>query len=306
MRNDGRTLENLVSFVEKRALQQGLELLANERQYNADGVQVGEFDLQVKGRVGTTDMRWLIECRDRPSDGPQSGAWIEQLVGRRDRFGFNKVTAVSTTGFAAGAVEFAHQKGIELRTVEAMAPEFFSWLMMPAIHAETRRSTLLHADFGTANELSEEVVAALLRDLTGVRCDAKMLRAPDGGLHSLAEAFSACVSTLELAWEGVEPNGPSRAVRVDAAYPEGNRYTIELPSGIFELAVIYFQGEVSLTREDLPLLTTSEYRQVQEGGRVISQVAAYAPQTINGMKMAVEAHHMGDSGETHIVMRRVE
>ncbi len=306
MRNDGRALESLVSFVEKMALQQGLALLANERQYNADGVQVGEFDLQVKGRVGTTDIRWLIECRDRPSDGPQSGAWIEQLVGRRDRFGFNKVTAVSTTGFAAGAVEFAHQKGIELRTVEAMAPEFFSWLMMPAIHAETRQSTLLHADFGTAKELSQEVATALLKDLTGVRSDAKMLRAPDGGLQSLAEAFSACVSALEVVWEGIEPNGPSRTVRVDAAYPEGNRYTVELPSGIFELAVIYFKGEVSLICEDLPLLTTSEYRQVQEGGRVISQVAAYAPQTINGMKLAVEAHHMGDSGETHIVMRRVE
>lgn len=34
-------------------------------------------------------------------------SWIEQLVGRRARFGFNKVTAVSITGFATGAAEFA-------------------------------------------------------------------------------------------------------------------------------------------------------------------------------------------------------
>lgn len=38
---------------------------------------------------------------------------------------------------------------------------------------------------------------------------------------------------------------------------------------------------------------------------MISQVA-YAPQMINGMKLALEMHHMGESGETHVVMRRVE
>ncbi|HEY0957605.1 MAG TPA: restriction endonuclease [Roseateles sp.] len=261
MRNDGATLENLVSFVEKAMLQQGFELVRNERAYNSDGAQIGEFDLKVKGRVGTTDICWLIECRDRRSDGPQGGAWIEQLVGRRDRFGFNKVTAVSTTGFAAGAMDFAQQKGIELRTVEAMEPEFFAeWLQMPVIHAETRRSTLLHADVGTSTELSDGAVAALLRDLTAVRTDAKLLRARDGTLCSFAEAFLACVTGLDVACEGVEPNGPSRFVQVDASYPEEDRYTLDVPSGIFELAAIYFQGEVRLIREDLPLLSTSEYR----------------------------------------------
>lgn len=307
MANDGKTLENLVSFVEKSMLQQGFELVRNEREYNLDGVQVGEFDLQVKGRVGTTDIRWLIECRDRPSAGPQGGAWIEQLVGRRDRFGFNKVTAVSTSGFTAGAVDFAQQRGIELRTVEAMEPEFFAnWLEMQVIHTETRRSHLLHADIGTTRDLSDDEVAALLGDLKGIRGDAKVLKAPDGALHSLAEAFSACVSTMEAAWDGLEPNGPAHSMPVVANYPEGNRYTLELRSGIYELAVLYFEGEVSLIREDFPLLTTSEYRQVQEGGRVISQVATYAPQTINGMKLAMELHRMGDTGRTHVVMRRVE
>src|SRR5712691_3000047 len=122
---DGRQLEGLVAFVEQTLLPQGFEVKTNERIYNDEGVQIAEFDIEVRGKVGSTEIAWLIECRDRPGQGPAPGSWIEQLVGRRTRFGFNKVTAVSTTGFAAGAIEFAQSEGIELREVRTLGPEEF-------------------------------------------------------------------------------------------------------------------------------------------------------------------------------------
>lgn len=108
MTSDGKQLEALVSFVEETLVPQGFSVNTNTKVFNDEGIQVAEFDVEVRGKVGTTDIAWLIECRDRPSQGAAPGSWIEQLVGRRARFGFNKVTAVSTTGFAAGAEEFAH------------------------------------------------------------------------------------------------------------------------------------------------------------------------------------------------------
>src|SRR6266550_564747 len=120
MGSDGKQLEGLVSFVEKTLLPQGFEVKTNERIYNDEGIQIAEFDIEIHGKVGSTTIAWLIECRDRPGQGPAPGSWIEQLVGRRIRFGFNKVTAVSTTGFAVGAVQFARSQGIELREVTAL------------------------------------------------------------------------------------------------------------------------------------------------------------------------------------------
>ncbi|SRR5258708_1390710 len=117
MANDGRQLEGLVSFVEETLLGQGFDVKTNRRVLNDEGVQVAEFDIEIRGKVGSTKFAWLIECRDRPGQGPAPGSWIEQLYGWRERFRFDKVTAVSTTGFSAGAAEWGQKAGIELREV---------------------------------------------------------------------------------------------------------------------------------------------------------------------------------------------
>ena len=98
---DGKRLEALVALIEKLHLPEGFKITTNKRVYE-DGVQVAELDVIVEGRLGTTDLKWLIECRDRPRDGPAPSAWIEQLIGRKQRLNLNKVTAISTTGFATG------------------------------------------------------------------------------------------------------------------------------------------------------------------------------------------------------------
>jgi len=95
-------------------------VLANECQFDESGVQLAEFDIVISGRLGSSSIKWLIECRDRPSEGPAPGAWIEQLVGRKRRFKFDKVLAVSTTGFVEGAKAFAEAEDIGLRTVKKL------------------------------------------------------------------------------------------------------------------------------------------------------------------------------------------
>ena len=69
MRN-GKWLERLVRQVEDLLLPSECSVISNKRIYADDGTQLAEFDLEIKGRIGSTDLRWLIDCRDRPSDGP--------------------------------------------------------------------------------------------------------------------------------------------------------------------------------------------------------------------------------------------
>lgn len=96
MKRDGKSLEDFIRQIEELHLPPGSSVEVNRLEHNDDGIQVAEFDVFIKGKLGTTEIVWLIECRDRPSSGAAPGSWIEQLIGRRQRFGFHKVTAVST------------------------------------------------------------------------------------------------------------------------------------------------------------------------------------------------------------------
>src|SRR5262245_21553905 len=102
MSKSGYWLEELVKDIERKLLPNGFTVVSRKRVYNAAGNQIAEFDIEISGNLGSSPIKWLIECRDRPSEGPAPVSWIEQLVGRRSRFKFNQITAVSTTGFATG------------------------------------------------------------------------------------------------------------------------------------------------------------------------------------------------------------
>lgn len=119
--NNGTQLERLVREIEAHLLPEGFSVVPREHVYDDEGHQIAEFDIRISGRLGSSSVNWLIECRDRPSGGPASTAWIEQLAGRKLRFRFDKVFAVSTSGFAPGARPLAEQFGITLRTVESIA-----------------------------------------------------------------------------------------------------------------------------------------------------------------------------------------
>lgn len=116
MKSSGKQLEQLIGEIEQHLLPEGFKVELNNRVFN-DGIQLAEFDILITGRLGSSSIKWLIECRDRPSTGPAPGSWIEQLAGRKARFNFHQVIAVSTTGFAEGVKDFAEREGIILRTV---------------------------------------------------------------------------------------------------------------------------------------------------------------------------------------------
>lgn len=303
MANDGKQLEALVAFVEKTFAPQGFEVKTNVRVFTEDGVQIAEFDCEVRGQVGAKPLSWLIECRDRPSSGPAPGAWIEQLVGRKVRFGFNQVTAVSTTGFAAGAAEFAQAQGIELREVAALIPEAFGWLALRHIRQSKRSGNLTASMLLIDTTESPERGAALGAALSASDPNGAFLKAQNGTLMRPADAFSAAVQQTDL-FDDVEPNGPAKKVRLHAVYPDDDYFVVDTALGPIRIRAIRFEGELTVTETLVPLTVTTEYRD-SETGEMISQLAAFAPQEILGQRFAMELHHLGETGETHVTMRKV-
>lgn len=120
MDKSGKELEELIAGIEAQMLPQGFKVEPRQRVVDDSGEQIAELDIVISGALGSSSVKWLLECRDRPSEGTAPASWIEQLVGRRERFGFDKVFAISTTGFSKAATDFAKTKGIALRTVSRL------------------------------------------------------------------------------------------------------------------------------------------------------------------------------------------
>lgn len=307
MKSNGKKLEALVAFVEETLLPEGFEVKTNQHVCDEDGVPIAEFDITASGKIGTTDFRWLIECRDRPSRGPAPGFWIEQLVTRRRRFGFDKVTAVSTTGFAAGAIACARQYGIELRTVKDLMPDDFRWLVSGGDMTFTRHLTLVEgAMLLIDEEEGQERRDALSAALSALPKDAAFLKSTTTGeLVTAAMAFHGAVNSTELLFEGIEPNGPGRKIRLYGKYPAEDHFVVETTAGMVPVRAIDFTGELRIEQMPMPVVTSQRY-EYSENCNTISQLAAFAPQEINGQQYALELHRMGEDGETHVILRRMD
>lgn len=306
MASDGKQLEGLVAFVERTLGGDGFAVTTNSDVVNEDGVRIAEFDVEIHGIIGSTEISWLIECRDRPSAGAAPGAWIEQLVGRRQRFNFNKVTAVSTSGFAAPAILFAKQVGIELREVKDLSPDSFSsWLgldyWMEREHVHKVNAALIIINEAHPPEIRDALSAVLQGE------DRRFLRAvKDGSLRTPDEAFLNCLRGEQEMFKELTPEGPPRHLRVRAEYLVDDYFVIDLPGGqTVRVVAIEFDGELFVRENKLPLVAAAEYR-IVEDGRIVSQVATFAPTDIHGRKFALEIHKLAATGEQHVGLRCVK
>lgn len=146
----GKELEDIVAAIEQAMVPNGFKVDVRKQIFDEDGVQIAEFDIVISGKLGTVLVQLLIECRDRPSEGKQPAKWIEQLVGRRNRFKFTSVVAVSTTGFAGPAIDYAKAEGIILRDVKKISEISHDFELFKERHQGGIEITSLNIVEGTA------------------------------------------------------------------------------------------------------------------------------------------------------------
>lgn len=259
-----------------------------------NGVQVAEFDIVISGKVGTTDFSWLIECRDRASQGAAPASWIEQLYARRARFNFSKVTAVSTTGFAAPAVSYADQVGIELREVKSLEPqEFSSWLRVLHMIQHENNADLRHVSLVIGEGVPDSRKALLATALeAALRNDAPILKSTKtGDLVRLPDAFASAVTNHTKLFETLPPNGPEQIVQVSAQYTnEEDHFIVDTAEGPVRIVSIRFEGALRVVEKVLPIAIAQEYRHANT--MPISQYIEFEPMDVNGTKVTVGMHRI--------------
>lgn len=303
MSNSGKLLEALVEQIEKILLPNGINLKTNDKVFNDEGVQIAEFDIEIEGRVGTTDLMWLIECRDRPSEGPAPGAWIEQLVGRRDRFGFNKVIAVSTTGFSAGAKEYAEESGIEIRTVtESDLNQNRDWLLTEKVTVFTKGRRLDEVTLLIAESESVEIKTAIKEVLVNLDYKNPILQSPETNEYvNILDAFHSAVNTVDGIYDELFSENNSKEVKLRIQYTKDeSHYVVDTKFGKVRIREILFSGKIFVKKEELPLSDLKNYNSLSGGKNIASRASINLE--IDGVPREISFNKITETGEVHVLL----
>jgi len=306
MTKTGKQLEQIVKQIEKLLLPSNFQIKSNERVFNEEGVQIAEFDIEIEGRLGSTDIKWLIECRDRPANGPAPGSWIEQLVGRRDRFGFNKVTAVLTTGFSEGASQYAAESGIELRTVKEITFDGISdWFLLSHItifnHCGNMSKALLIID----SKESSARRNALKDIIQGRGNDPILISTETGQAVRILDAFSSLLSEHAELFNGIKPDTDTKEIKIRAEYSnEKSHFIISTPEGDVRIKEIFFEAYLSIKTEKVPIEKIIQYSR-DSGAEEISKTVGFRL-NVGNSEIGLEFHKLADTGETHVIVRTLK
>jgi hypothetical protein len=109
-----RELEKLVADLERLFADSHVEVKSPDRLRDRHTGRLRDVDVSVRGRVGSSDLLVIIECRSRSKKSEID--WIEQVATKMQDVGAHRALAVSAKPFTAGAIKKAAGWGIELRT----------------------------------------------------------------------------------------------------------------------------------------------------------------------------------------------
>lgn len=113
MINDGTQLEKFVTKFHEAFCTESTNIETRKKLY-ANGICCAEIDILITDKFSSVPIQIAIECRDRKET--EGADWIQQIIGRKCDFKFDKYIAVSSSGFSKPAIDLAKRHNILLRT----------------------------------------------------------------------------------------------------------------------------------------------------------------------------------------------
>lgn len=300
---DGKQLENVVTYIESLRLPPDWTITPRLLSRTDKGKPGAELDIMLEGKVGTIDFKWLIECRDRPSAGPAPAAWIEQLIGRRQRFNLSRVTAVSTTGFSVSALEEAKRFGIDTREFKELSPsEFADWPELIGMPHRTEIRYLDRVEFGIESLPPTVSLESLNEALQGDQANLMLRNLNTGMTITPREVFTKTLGNHPELLCGLTPNGP--AVPVHFSVTLNDPHALDTCEGPVHVALLRCTGSIQWLEEHKPLVFSGEYFR-SPTGETISRLRMFEPLKVLGLNLQMEIHESPDVPGSTIVFRSV-
>jgi len=239
---------------------------------NDDGIQIAEMDIVIATLVGTLTSTTLIECRDRPSEGSAPASWIEQLAGRRDRLRIDTVVAVSSTGFSPGAIDFAREKNIRLRTFDALTyDDVRSWIpRKPPIIISTLNLVSVQVVLAERGVPQDSQDVQLIREERPINTsDAFILHKPTGEHVSLQQLWDR-YRLERIGQLGPAALGQKRLVHISVATDFLDDYVVPKDGCEFVFHKLDVDVEISTVQPDIPLTDIANY---SGDGKILRTIA---------------------------------
>jgi hypothetical protein len=300
----GKELEDFVKNVESVFLPLGFNISSREKIFDEDGTQIAEFDLIISGKLGTTEINWLIECRDRPSEGAAPSSWIQQLIGRQEVYEFNKVTAVSSTGFSKSAVIAAKKAGIELRTLKDLKPDsMFNWFKSEHLTFRKTETKLKNVKFHIPKlpvELNNK-----LKEFH--KPEQKILtHTSEDKLFSLLDMWRYTMNRIPGIDSDVEPNKNPIPKEFPVKYPDPKyRFLINLQEKEYQIEGAIFFVDIMVVKELIPISKTTQYHNEEKTEKPIAESVHF--ELNDGTKyLDIAIHKVSNEDQTMILVSRKE
>jgi len=151
MPRKGKMFEILVAQLEELLSNKEITIQSPDYIYDQAAERKREVDISIKGRIGSVDALFIIECRDHKK--VQGSDWIEQLFQKTKDICANGVIAVSSSGFSAPAQIKAKKLGIELRTFKMFDPnEVIEWMEEITVEVMEHKFTIKKVGIGLIDE----------------------------------------------------------------------------------------------------------------------------------------------------------
>jgi hypothetical protein len=299
--NDGKQLERFVSAVEEMLVPKGVDVSVSSKVFDDDGVQIAEFDIEISGKIGSVEMKWLIECRDRPSAGAAPGSWIEQLSGRRRLHRFNKVTAVSTTGFSPSAHHAAERLDIELRELKSADAKDLSWLLREKLPLVQEACTLIHIEVFLPDEIALEEREALLAQKFNVNTLDPIFVSEAGHRMSGPDIYIQTLLQNPSLTGGITTGGEPQTVNVITEFEKSDPVYLEVGGRRYPIKSLGLQGTVRRQVDEV------DFEAFTYGGieakEPIAEIAKLSFEDVKGVPITLEFHKLHQSDSINVIAR---
>jgi hypothetical protein len=269
----GRALEELVARLEFTAAKYPVSIESPAMLPGKHGGKPREVDVAMRGAIGTLDLLVIFECRDRKP--PADVTWIEQLRGKAESVGAQKVVAVSSSGFTEGARTAARDWEIECRTLASIDDTaVWSWIGLSHLTVELPRYDVQHTEvlrFPTSPSLTFRAAAALSTTPDPYAPIWHLI--PEGGSPSEeGVSLEFMLNAIRSAIPALAQGEDRRVITLRISTPETPTVAIEALGGPTPLALLTTRIAISRQRFHVRPSKRSEYR---DDNGVLSQAVEF-------------------------------
>ena len=257
MSRKGREFELLIEKLEKIVLPAGAKIFSPGYLKDRITGEQREVDILIEHKVGTSNIKIAIECRDRISN--QDTTWIEQIHTKLNDINIDKAIVVSSSQFTQPAIEKAKFYNIETRTYEEINAKLIeSWWHVEHINMITKHFKIVLAMFKSDNPEFQEMHNIEIQNEKTVATKF-IIRKTDKQSFTMNEVFQRFSDKIDD-WENLIPNEPPIRKTIVAHYtnPE-ERFEIKTNDISISITEIIFEVELCLIMRKVPVSRVLKY-----------------------------------------------